>query len=65
MLALLEEGLWDIAVFRDHPAFFGVFYDDQVAPHSALTWLVPLLSLPQLTHYVLDGIIWKKGFQLN
>ena len=23
-------------------------------------WLVPLLALPQLTHYVLDGFVWKR-----
>jgi hypothetical protein len=22
--------------------------------------LVPLLALPQLTHYVLDGFVWKR-----
>jgi hypothetical protein len=24
-------------------------------------WLVPLLALPQLTHYVLDGVFWRRG----
>jgi hypothetical protein len=23
-------------------------------------FLVPLLAIPQLTHYVLDGFIWRK-----
>ena len=23
-------------------------------------YLVPLLALPQLTHYVLDGFIWRR-----
>jgi hypothetical protein len=23
-------------------------------------WLVPLLALPQSTHYVLDGFIWRR-----
>jgi hypothetical protein len=23
-------------------------------------WLVPLLALPQATHYVLDGFIWRR-----
>jgi hypothetical protein len=26
-----------------------------------LMWLVPLLALPQSTHYVLDGFIWRRG----
>jgi hypothetical protein len=24
------------------------------------TFVVPLLALPQLTHYVLDGFIWRR-----
>jgi hypothetical protein len=23
-------------------------------------YLVPLLAVPQLTHYILDGFIWKR-----
>ena len=23
-------------------------------------WLVPLLAVPQISHYVLDGFIWKR-----
>ena len=30
------------------------------ASPSALVWLVPLLSLPQTTHYALDGLVWRK-----
>jgi hypothetical protein len=26
-------------------------------------WLVPLLALPQSTHYVLDGFIWRRSYQ--
>lgn len=56
-LALSEEALWDITVWQDHPQFFGAW--------SVPDWLtalaVPLLSVPQLTHYLLDGLIWKLG----
>lgn len=56
----VEEGLWDGLVWRDHPNFFvGFAHLPQVLSTSHLTWLVPLLSLPQLTHYVLDGFIWR------
>ena len=24
-------------------------------------WLVPLLAVPQLTHYVLDGLLWRRS----
>jgi hypothetical protein len=61
-LAWLEEGLWDGLVWREHAAVFGWF---QALPHIThplvLTWLVPLLAVPQATHYVLDGFIWKRG----
>jgi len=26
---------------------------------KALSFIVPLLALPQITHYILDGFIWK------
>ena len=64
LLAYLEEGLWDGFIWRDHP---GVFLFFQSLPHIdnnlVLALLVPLLSLPQSTHYVLDGFIWRKGYQ--
>ncbi|MBC6698040.1 hypothetical protein [Hymenobacter sp. BT190] len=61
-LALLEEGLWDGLVWREHPAVFGWFQQlPAVSGSLGLTLLVPLLALPQATHYVLDGFIWKRG----
>ncbi len=60
VLAFLEEGLWDGFVWREHLTLFPGF---QWLPHieglSALTLLVPLLCVPQVTHYVLDGVIWR------
>ena len=59
-LAYLEEGLWDALVWNDHGSVFRPFY---CLPHIAdslwLSILVPLLILPQLTHYIIDGFIWK------
>ncbi|OWP62172.1 hypothetical protein CDA63_15685 [Hymenobacter amundsenii] len=61
-LALLEEGLWDGLVWREHSAVFGWFQQLPAVSDSALlTLLVPLLALPQATHYVLDGFIWRRG----
>ena len=61
-LALLEEGLWDGLVWREHAAVFGWFQQLPAVSDSALlTLLVPLLALPQATHYVLDGFIWRRG----
>lgn len=61
-LSYLEEGLWDGLVWREHLMAFPGF--DQLPAVSApdtLVWLVPLLALPQATHYVLDGFIWKQS----
>ena len=56
VLAFVEEAVWDHAAWHDHPQFFGGGFSlDAVA-----IWLVPLLAVPQLTHYVLDGFIWKR-----
>lgn len=58
--ALVEEGLWDSLHWRDRPEFFGWMYSlPRVQSRDFLSLLVPLLALPQMTHYVLDGFIWK------
>ena len=59
-LAFLEEGLWDGLVWREHQGFFWLFSRlPAVGDASILALIVPLLSLPQSTHYVLDGFIWR------
>ncbi len=59
-LAYLEEGLWDGFVWREHLHFFLPFSILPAVSDSAiLALLVPLLALPQSTHYVLDGFIWR------
>lgn len=60
LLAYLEEGFWDALVWREHASFFRIFPSlPQINNDMALSVIVPLLSLPQLTHYVIDGFIWK------
>lgn len=60
LLAYLEEGLWDGFIWREHLAFFSPFAGlPLIADKTILAILVPLLSLPQSTHYVLDGFIWR------
>jgi hypothetical protein len=63
-LAFFEEGIWDWFVWKEHGQLFGNFF------HAPANWilvlLVPLLTMPQVTHYVLDAYIWrlnKKGQQ--
>lgn len=58
--AYVEEGLWDALIWRDNPWIFGCFqWLPQISHASTLAWIVPLLALPQATHYILDGFIWK------
>lgn len=56
-LAFLEELLWDRMVWHDHAALFGA--QALEVPDVALVVLVPLLALPQATHYLLDGFVWR------
>ncbi len=64
VLSYLEEGLWDGMVWREHESLFPVFSMlPRLTSQEVLSVLVPLLSLPQSTHYVLDGFIWRKRFQ--
>lgn len=61
LLAFIEEGLWDGLVWREHPHVFSIFTAlPAVGDVHILIWLVPLLSLPQSVHYVLDAFIWRK-----
>jgi hypothetical protein len=63
LFSYLEEGLWDGMVWRDHPQVFSWFMSLPVVHNNiALSLLIPLLSLPQTTHYVLDGFIWRKKY---
>ncbi|WP_316798040.1 hypothetical protein [Pedobacter frigidisoli] len=60
VFAYLEEGLWDGMVWREHQSVFKPFvFLPYLNSNNALMLIVPLLSLPQSTHYVLDGFIWK------
>lgn len=57
VVAWVEEWGWDRLVWHDRPALFpGPALD---LPADVLALVVPLLALPQATHYVLDAWIWK------
>lgn len=70
LVAYLEELLWHGMVWHERAWLFGGLWGDFWGVFSwddALrdaTWLhmlvVPLLAVPQATHYVLDGIIWRR-----
>jgi hypothetical protein len=58
--AYVEEGLWDVLVWKDHTDIFPFFTQNASLESSLLlSIIVPLLVLPQITHYVLDGFIWR------
>lgn len=60
IFAFVEEGLWDLSVWREHDSVFGFSGSTSFTmPQTALAFIVPLLALPQITHYILDGFIWK------
>lgn len=56
LMAYVEELFWDRGVWHDRAWLFGSAWDLE----SLKVWLVPLLALPQLTHYVLDGFVWRR-----
>jgi hypothetical protein len=64
LFAYIEEMFWDRGVWHERGWLFGSGW----TLDSLKVWFVPLLALPQLTHYVLDGFIWRRknnpGFSL-
>lgn len=55
--AFVEEWGWDRLVWHEHGALFPGM--DAVLARDTLALVVPLLALPQATHYVLDAWIWR------
>lgn len=61
VLAFAEEVLWDRLVWHDRLVWFGGH--DGEAPllgPVARALVVPLLAVPQATHYVLDAVLWRR-----
>lgn len=60
-MGFMEEWLWDLFIWKEHLDIFPFSSSFQeVESLTILTLIVPLLTLPQATHYVLDGFIWKR-----
>ena len=60
VIAFVEEGFWDGFVWRDHGMLFWFSNGlPAISDAHTLMWLVPLLALPQATHYILDAFIWR------
>ncbi len=61
LLAWIEEWGWDRLVWHEQPMLFpGPSFRLSA---ETLSLIVPLLALPQATHYLLDGFLWKSGPQ--
>ncbi|MEO0553659.1 MAG: hypothetical protein AAF149_10695 [Bacteroidota bacterium] len=61
-LAFGEEYLWDMFVYRENENLFTQVFNypfNQVTSTLATALALALLSMPQVTHYILDGFIWK------
>ena len=60
VLAFAEEGLWDGLVWREHLSLFPGFRAlPGIESVSLLSLIVPLLAVPQMTHYIIDAVIWR------
>ena len=64
LLAFGEEYLWDMLIYREKSRMFESVF---TFPIEALTdpwWQafgIALLTVPQATHYIIDGFIWKSN----
>ena len=54
--AFSEELLWEVMVWKEHFKFAEISF-----PARIYYIIVPLLVVPQLTHYLLDGFIWRRN----
>lgn len=55
-VAYMEELVWDRAIWHDRSWLFG----DGIDIGGAALIVAPLLAVPQLTHYILDGFLWRR-----
>lgn len=55
-LAYIEELFWSRGVWHERTWLFGENWN----LNEWKMWFVPLLAVPQLTHYILDGFIWRR-----
>ncbi len=63
LLAMAEEYFWDIWLNHEHASFFGKFlpYWNAELSTTLMVLATALLAVPQITHYIIDGFIWKNN----
>jgi hypothetical protein len=60
-LAYFEEGLWDQFVWHERDVLFHpLSFLTSLNINLSTSFWVTFLSVPQVTHYFLDGVIWKR-----
>ena len=62
LFAFVEEYFWDWLVNREKEVFFKDLVDyplEVISSKFSRVFLISVLSIPQITHYILDGYIWK------
>ncbi len=60
IVAFGEEWLWDQLVWHERfSQWLGTKTLSMLQSPAYLQWIVPLLAVPQATHYVLDGFVWR------
>ncbi len=60
VIAFAEELVWDRLVWHSHPQIFGGADEALSVSAGAAALVVPLLAVPQATHYVLDAVLWRR-----
>lgn len=63
-LGFVEELFWDVLVNKDKEVLFGFLWDYSLTTSQQVITqnvAVALLAVPQVTHYILDGYVWKPG----
>jgi hypothetical protein len=61
-LAYFEEGLWDQFVWHERDVLFHpLSFLTSLKINLSTSFWVAVLSVPQVTHYFLDGVIWKRS----
>lgn len=60
-LAFVEELFWHRGVWHERSWIFGAGFDIE----DWKVYFVPLLAVPQLTHYILDGFVWRRKYNPN
>jgi hypothetical protein len=61
-LAYVEELFWHRGVWHDERSWL---FGANLELEDWKMYLVPLLAVPQLTHYILDGFVWRRKNNAN